>query len=181
MNQIDQIITTINAIESVDDEENLRRLDQALQDLFTSPQPERGIDALFRIYERFPESDGYGVFWSILHGLERLPNYEPRLITSVQRQPMEFNLTMVNRLLNAGTTQIEGTNLVALLEAIAASPQYPEQARGHARRLVERQKNRSWSSSRQERDKSHWFNASAVRRPTCACSPTASRARSLAF
>jgi hypothetical protein len=140
---IDHITTTIDAIESVDDEESLRRLDQALQDLFKSPHPERGIDALFRIFERFPDSDGYGVFWSILHGLERLPNYERRLITSVQRQPMEFNLTMVNRLLNAGTTQIEGTDLVALLEAVAADPQYSEKARGHARRLVERQQHRS--------------------------------------
>lgn len=143
MEHIDSIIATINNIESADNEADLRQLDQALQELFQSEHPERGMDALFRVFERFPQSDGYGVFWGVLHGLESLSNYEPRLIESVRRQPMEFNLTMVNRLLNDGTTQVKGTDLLALLDEVAANPNYSEAAREQARDYVEWQRSRS--------------------------------------
>lgn len=106
MDGIPRIITKLDTIKSVEDEGELALLDQAIEALFSTQSPERAIDALFRIYERFPESDGYGVFWSILHALEAMPGYEQRLIESVRRQPMEFNLNMVNRLLNANITHI---------------------------------------------------------------------------
>ncbi|MDP9310173.1 MAG: hypothetical protein M3R24_04640 [Chloroflexota bacterium] len=140
MDAIDQIITTLDHIESVENEDDLGRLDQALQALGQISNSERGMDALFRIYERFPESDGYGIFWNILHTLEDMPAYEQRLIESVQRQPMEFNLKMVNGLLNAGVTHQENVDLLALLESIAASPRYSDSARQHARRFVEWQR-----------------------------------------
>jgi hypothetical protein len=142
VDRIDSIIATINSIESVDDEAELRQLDQALQELFQSAYPECGMDALFGVFERFPQSDGYGVFWTVLHGLESLPNYEPHLIESVRSQPMEFTITMVNRLLNGGTTEVNGTDLLALLEEVAANPNYWEAVREQARECAERQRRR---------------------------------------
>ena len=138
MNTAHHIIAAIDSIASVDQPDSLQKIQQALDTLFTSPHPEIGIDALFRVLERFPDSDGFGVFWSILHGLEALPNYETRLIQSVQQQPMEFNLIMINRLLNAGVDEINGVNLVALLDTIADTPIHRQRARELARNFAER-------------------------------------------
>src|SRR5690606_15531287 len=71
--------------------------------------------------ERFPEEDGYGVFWSILHLLEACNGCDEALVESVKRKPVEFNLRMVNRLLNSGITTVNGESLMQLLTCIAES------------------------------------------------------------
>jgi len=76
---------------------------------------------LLSIFERFPNDDGYESFWSIVHTLEAFPGYEPHLIKSIERTPAELSLTMVNRLLNAGVSEVSGLSLIALLEAVASS------------------------------------------------------------
>ena len=76
---------------------------------------------LLSIFERFPNADGYESFWSIVHTLEAFPGYEPHLIKSIERTPAELSLTMVNRLLNAGVSEVSGLSLIALLEAVASS------------------------------------------------------------
>jgi len=76
---------------------------------------------LLSIFERFPNDDGYESFWSIVHTLEACPGYEPHLIKSIERTPAELSLTMVNRLLNAGVSEVSGLSLIALLEAVASS------------------------------------------------------------
>jgi len=76
---------------------------------------------LLSIFERFPNADGYESFWSIVHTLEAFPGYEPNLIKSIERTPAELSLTMVNRLLNAGVSEVSGLSLIALLEAVASS------------------------------------------------------------
>ena len=76
---------------------------------------------LLSIFERFPNADGYESFWSIVHTLEACPGYEPHLIKSIERTPAELSLTMVNRLLNAGVSEVSGLSLIALLEAVASS------------------------------------------------------------
>lgn len=81
------------------------------------------IRAIFGIYERFPEEeDGYGLFWSFLHRIEKVPGYEGALIESVLRKPSEFALTMVNRILNGGHTHIGTIDLLALLRDVSAGP-----------------------------------------------------------
>lgn len=76
---------------------------------------------LLSIIERFPNTDGYESFWSIVHTLEAFPGYEPHLIRSIARSPGELSLAMVNRLLNAGVSEVSGLSLIALLEAVASS------------------------------------------------------------
>ncbi len=74
---------------------------------------------MLSVFERYPEEDGYGVMWTIVHGLESLPNYQPELLRSLARQPSELGITMIGRILNAGTTEIGGVSLLQTLHDLA--------------------------------------------------------------
>jgi hypothetical protein len=100
---------------------NWRRLDELLDELWQAGEPEQAIPEMLGVFERYPEEDGYGVMWSIVHGLEKLPNYEPALLASLARQPSELGITMVGRMLNAGVTQIGGVSLLLTLREIAGT------------------------------------------------------------
>ena len=119
------------------DEEWLE-LDELLEELFESELPASGIPAMLRVFERYPTEDGAGVFWSIIHGMESLPDYEPLLVESVQSAPSESGLTMVNRLLNSGVTQINSLKLVQLFEQTAQNQSAPAEVRESARRFLKK-------------------------------------------
>ncbi len=137
------LISALDSIRSVDDEAELERLDSAVSQVLASDRPELGTDALLRIFERFPEKDGYGVFWSILHGLEKIPGYEAALVESVRRRPSLFGLDMINRILNVGRRQVNGVDLLALLEEVAGSPEPSGVVKENAKDLVEWQRGRA--------------------------------------
>ena len=140
---IQDIIRMLDGVTSVEDEAELAKLDGAVNGLLASDHPERGVRALLHVYERFPGKDGYGVFWSMLHGLESLPGYEEAVVESVGRQPSEFSLLMVNRMLNAGRTHVNGTDLFALLEEVARNPHYSSAIRKEAEDFVDWQRGRA--------------------------------------
>ena len=52
---------------------NWRRLDELLDELWSEGVSEGQIPVLLRVFERYPEEDGGGVLWSIVHGIEGLP------------------------------------------------------------------------------------------------------------
>jgi hypothetical protein len=77
-------------------------LDALLEELFTSYEPpEIPAAPLLRLFERFPEHDGFGVFWAALHGIEDIPNYEQDLVESLERRRSQFGLVMAQRILNS--------------------------------------------------------------------------------
>ncbi len=78
-------LTAISGLSSVDDAVQLQVLETALDTLFQSPLTERSLETLFRLFERFPNDDGYGIFWTMLHGIEDQPSYAPLLKASVRR------------------------------------------------------------------------------------------------
>jgi len=137
-----QTIAELNGISSVEDRTQLQKL-QALLDAFTpdSLSPE-AFRVLFGVLERFADHDGYGVFWSILHLLEKKQGYESFLLESVSRCPTEFTLAMVNRLLNSGVTEVEGRSLLSVLAATAAAPSASASAQTWARKFLEHQQSR---------------------------------------
>jgi len=96
------------------------------------------MDALFSVFERFPEHDGYEVFWSVLHGLESLPNYELGLSHSLRRQPTHFNVLMVDRVLNGGQNDVGGTDALTLLREVLIHPKATRQAREDAKHHIDR-------------------------------------------
>jgi hypothetical protein len=117
------------------------RLDTLLVELFESGSASQGIEALLRVFERYPsDEDGAEVFWAILHGLESLPGYEGHLIESVRGVPSEFGLIMIHRLLNAGRDEVEGVRLKFLLEQVAQNGSVAPRLRRIAQRFSERHK-----------------------------------------
>lgn len=127
-----EIAAGMASITSVDDVEQLELLERLLSKLNPSSLCDEEYCALFGLFERFPEHDGFGVFWTILHRLEKSPQYEPHLLQSVQRQPAEFNLRMIARLVNGGVMQIGSVNLPALLRSVSTDQGVSESARAWA-------------------------------------------------
>lgn len=78
-------------------------LDDLLNELWALGQlPIDVLPMLFGVFERFPEEDGAGVFWSIVHGVEALPySYGPLLRESYSRAPSEMGKVMLTRLANS--------------------------------------------------------------------------------
>ncbi|WP_446904859.1 hypothetical protein [Burkholderia sp. YIM B11467] len=100
-------------------------LDLLLTELWQAGHPEQAIPELLSVFERYPEEDGSGVIWGVLHGLESLPNYEPELLRSIARQPSEFGVCMVGRLLNTGRREVDGISLLDTLRELAATAKSP--------------------------------------------------------
>ena len=74
-------------------------LDALLAELWDAGVPARALTTLFGVFERFPEDDGAGVLWSIVHGIEGLDlDYEQPLRDSLARQPSDMGKIMLGRL-----------------------------------------------------------------------------------
>jgi hypothetical protein len=73
-----------------------RELDTLLSELWQGTVSTACLLVLFRVFERFPQDDGAGVFWSIVHGVESTDlNYEQPLRESLSRQPSELGQIML--------------------------------------------------------------------------------------
>ena len=76
-----------------------RALDDLLAELWAAGVREGHLPVLFRVFERYPEEDGAGVLWSIVHGIEGLAiDYEGALRESLCRQPSFMGKIMLQRL-----------------------------------------------------------------------------------
>ena len=113
-------------------------LEALLEELWKEGSPQAAIPEMLRVFERFPDDDGAGVFWSIVHGLEALPGYEAELLTSVRRVPSDMGVTMLGRLLNAGCNDINGVPTRHVLEEIITRSDAGADARDTARSFLER-------------------------------------------
>ena len=143
MTDLRQVTAAVDSISSVDDAAQLAALQRAVDQFFASSAPAQHLDVWFRLFERFPEDDGYEMFWSVLHGLEAQPGYEPLVVESVRRRPSQFPVLMLNRMLNAGQTAVGDVDLLALLESVAADESCPASVRDDARRFVQYQTGRA--------------------------------------
>jgi len=74
--------------------------------------------------------------------LEALPGYEPLLVSSVRHSPGEFNLLMINRLLNGHIREVEGVALIQVLQDVSNDPEHSERARAQAYSFLEHQRSR---------------------------------------
>ncbi|QEH34909.1 hypothetical protein OJF2_34540 [Aquisphaera giovannonii] len=143
MRNIHEIVAEVDALAPDDASElDLARLHALAVEYFSHAEAPRHLDAWFRLFERFPEGDGGGVFWSILHGIEAQPGSDEFVVASVARQPTHLPVLMVNRILNSGRSMVGGCDLVALLRSVTlderASPEVQQDAeRFLARRLTD--------------------------------------------
>lgn len=74
-------------------------LESLLAELWKTEISQGCLSTLFRVFERFPEEDGAGVFWSIVHGVEATDlKYDDALRESLEHQSSEFGELMMSRL-----------------------------------------------------------------------------------
>ena len=89
-------------------------LEAHLERAFSSPDPTLYYHAIFNLFERFPNDDGSGVFWSAIHGMEAVGSYEELLLQYFRRWPSLMTRTMLQRMVNAGETQIGDVSISTL-------------------------------------------------------------------
>ena len=81
--------------------ENWLSLEELLEELWAIGIEKGDTPFLFSIFERFPNDDGAGVFWSIVHGLESAQfGYKKELESSLQKVTSEMGKIMMKRLHN---------------------------------------------------------------------------------
>ena len=129
MRDIEAIIKDINEYAPVNDEWG--SLDELIDEAF-STNDRAVIKPLFGLLERNQDHDGYGVFWSIVHALEALDNYQTELVASVLSKPHEISVIMLNRILNSGVQVIDDRSILTILEEIASNAEFPSSIRGDA-------------------------------------------------
>ena len=123
-------------------DDDLARLDALATEYFVRPDAADHVEAWFRLYERNPEDDGNGIFWTILHGLEGQPTCAAAVVASVRRRPTEFPVLMVNRMLNDGTRSVSGVDLLTLMTAVAGDPDASAGVRKYAQRFLKHQQDK---------------------------------------
>jgi hypothetical protein len=90
-------------------------LDEYFAQAFNAPDPTKYYHAIFNLFERFPNDDGAGVFWSALHGMESVGAYEDLLLQYFRRCPSLMTKTMLRRLQNSGQSHTRNIAISTLL------------------------------------------------------------------
>jgi hypothetical protein len=132
------LISKLSAFTNPRDAAQLQELDAAVSHALAVGLSQSDKAALLALFERFPDEDGFGVFWSILHALEAADDYEHELVASVRRAPNLFNTLMVNRIVNAGGLVVATVPAEQLFNEVlhnaAANPVVIKQVQGFLQR-----------------------------------------------
>lgn len=142
MRNIETIIKDIEEYEPVDDEWD--SLDELIGEA-CSANDQRFIKPLLGLLERNQNRDGYGVFWSIVHGLEEMGGYETDLVASVLSKPHEMSVLMLNRMLNGHIQVIDGRPILDILKEVSANTDFPNTIREDAIGFIAYQREKTYS------------------------------------
>lgn len=112
MRKIEEILIGIDSFKPQDG--NWLHLEELLAELWATEKPEIGLDNLFGLLERYAEEDGIGVFWSVVHGIEQMNDYEQSLLNSLNRRPSIVTVLMVHRIANTGQIMILDKEIKAI-------------------------------------------------------------------
>ncbi len=136
MSGIEPILARIDGIRSLDDDRELTILTEARAAFFARPDAADHLVVWFRLFERFPEDDGYGVLKAVLHDIERVSGYERWAVASVAARPSRFPLMMIERMVNSGQRQCDGVGLLDLLSRVASDATCPASVSADARHFL---------------------------------------------
>ena len=117
-----ELASQLNSISSATDASQLLRLESLCKAMSQESVTAEVYRAMLGLFERFPDDDAYGGFWSVLHILEKCRQFEPLLVDSIRRIPAQFTLYMADRLLNGGYSNVENQDLRALLRDALSNP-----------------------------------------------------------
>jgi hypothetical protein len=132
---ITEICSEIDAFTPVDDE--WLPLEDLIAEALDHSGASTSFSHLLNVFSRFPDDDGAGVFWSIIHGLETFPDYQPALLSAIRAHPTGLSLTMVNRMLNGGETHVGNTSWLSVLQSVAGNDAYSQTVRATASGFAE--------------------------------------------
>jgi len=93
------------------------RLYELLHGIDLLPGRESAVEPLFQLLERNADSE-LGNPGPVVHALEAIPGYEPKLIASLHRHPTYYTVWMVNRILN---TELSAHDRAAWLGELRAA------------------------------------------------------------
>jgi hypothetical protein len=110
METLDQSIREFSPIEG-----DWRPLELLLETAFSAENPSLYYHAIFNLFERFPEEDGAGVFWSAVHGMEAAGGYEAHLSQYFRRWPGLMTKAMLRRIQNSGEEFIGSVPISSLI------------------------------------------------------------------
>jgi len=110
---VDDLNTSIR--EFTPSEGDWRPLDILFERAFATPDSRIYFPAIFNLFERYPEEDGAGVFWSAVHGMEAIGGYENQLLHFFRRFPSSMTRIMIRRLSNSGPTHIGAIPIATLI------------------------------------------------------------------
>jgi hypothetical protein len=98
-------------------------LDDIGRELRQSAAGAWAIDAILQFMEREPDAD-FGAPGGLVHFIEAFPLevYLPRLKASLERRPTPHTLWMLNRSINAASSNSERSELLALMQACEDHP-----------------------------------------------------------
>ena len=138
----DSIDLVINALQTLvpsdDDSDNVGRLYNIFEGFRSLPGRERAMPTMFSLLERFPNA-ALGSPGPLVHEIEAIAGYEPLLRESLHRQPTDFTVWMVNRILNAKPPQEERKVWLNELQLVLKLPRSPDSTRESATDFLEHQ------------------------------------------
>ena len=88
-----QILREIGDFQPTDG--NWLELEALLGELWEHTPRLSWVAPLLEVFDRFPDEDGAGVFWSIVHGVESIDGYAAILRDSHRTTPREFKRIML--------------------------------------------------------------------------------------
>jgi hypothetical protein len=88
-----------------ENDSNWLELDKLIQQIdFSEETTSEDLRKLFLPFENYPEHDGFGVLWTLLHTVESFKGYENLLLQSLEKKPSMMTLEMVLRIINYNKT-----------------------------------------------------------------------------
>jgi hypothetical protein len=139
----DEMIAALASFEPEPGDGNPLRLYSITEGFNELPDRKRIVPAMFALMERYPDAE-LGTPGPLVHSIESLGSewYEPLLIDSVRRQPVELNVWMVNRILNTNLKPEYRRRLLELMRSVPEHPKVPAYVAELTRHLLEYQAKR---------------------------------------
>jgi len=139
----DTMIASLESFVAKDDGGDVATLYGIVEGFEELPDRARVVPAMFAVMERYPTAD-LGSPGPLVHSIERLPvpDFEPFLRSSVERQPGQLNVWMVNRILNSALSAPHREELLELLKRVTSHPRASETTQQTAVRFLKHQAER---------------------------------------
>jgi hypothetical protein len=125
----ESMIRALEEFEPFEDEnETTGRLYDVLEGLEAIPNAHLVVPAMLALLERYPFAE-FGSPGPIVHTLEALGGYEDNLKASLNRQPTDLTVWMVNRILNSDPSSKDREMWLTELRSASLHPKAPDQVK----------------------------------------------------